>query len=314
MLHTLKSRKVTGSLKLVPNTNLIEVDIPLSGSSGEGFLRLWQPGQHAYLSLAGHPLSRTFRSNPFSVASIPSTDGQLRFVARILDGNTALLAREANSTKLTRHFAVEGPYGVSDHSESLLQCDRVLFVAGGVGGTFIVPLYRQLLADLSPSKGSSRRQKVTFLWIARQMADVTWALPKSSNDREGFSERLKIYLTGASARDGTSSGGNVANVEDNHRNQAYAETADGIELEERKNLLSGESDGVIEDGRNGLAVHAGRPDLKKIVDDILSHGTSEKIAVFVCGPKNLSRSLRRELRRWGANGRDISYWEEEFSL
>ena len=295
----LKSERISATLKLLPNTNLVEMNIAVHEKSNKARTHHWQPGQHGYVSLPGQ---RILRSNPFSVASLQHTDGQLRFVARILDGNTAVLARAAESAKVTRQLKIEGPYGVSSHSEKLLNYDRVLFVAGGVGGTFMVPLYRQLLADLSPSKGSRRRQKVAFLWIARSVADLAWALPEDNGDREGIIERLKVYVTGESS-------GNLA-----HATQTSAETNEGIEMEERKNLLSEESNDLHEKAESGLSVTAGRPDLKRLVDETFSQNVSDRVAVLVCGPKTLSRSLRRELRRWGEKGRDIWYWEEEFAL
>jgi hypothetical protein len=127
----------TGKIAQVQGTDLVDISVPLNGKA-----TAWQPGQHAYLSLKGHPLLRSFRSNPFTVASVPSVDGQLRFVARILDGNTAKLARTREQS-----VSIEGPYGLTTHADALLGYDRILFVAGGVGATFIVPLYRQLLAD-----------------------------------------------------------------------------------------------------------------------------------------------------------------------
>ena len=298
-----------GAIKLVPDTSLVEITVP---SMEQPDLRHWAPGQHAYLSLAGNPASRTFRSNPFSVASIPSVDGHLRFYARILDGNTARLARQANSTNVKYDLTIEGPYGVSTHSNKLLQCDRVLFVAGGVGATFIAPLCRQLLADLSPSKGSYRRQKVTFVWTARSTSDITWALPEDPKEREGFLERLNVYVTGASGP-GTI-GEALGNLEDQ---PSYAEGEEGIELEERKNLLSGgDGSGSPSEkaGNTELSVSVGRPDWKRVVDHTFSHSSTEKVAVIVCGPKGLNQSLRKELGRWIRAGRDIWFWEEVFAL
>ena len=320
LLRSWKSKTYFGVVKRVPNTDLVEVSVQ---APDKEVLRRWQPGQHAYLSLAGHSLSRTFRSNPFSVASIPSIDGDLRFIARILDGNTKALASHANATDRRQKLTVEGPYGVQSHSDRLLQYDRVLLVAGGVGATFIVPLYRQLLADLSPSKGSYRRQKVSFLWAARDMADVTWAVPNDARDREGFVERMEVFLTGGGAAtgaavptvgEGLAAGGDEE--EEETKLAAYAETEEGIELEERRNLLSSDKANGSARQKNAVAMrtHAGRPDLKRLVDQTFSHGSTEKVAVLVCGPRGLSESLRMELGKWVGKGREVWLWEESFAL
>ena len=309
MSRKLHTRTVAGTLKMLPATNFIEIEIPITAESGH--LRRFSPGQHAYLSLAGHTTWKTtFKSNPFSVSSIPIVDGNVSFYARILDGNTAQLAQQASAASLKHQLTVEGPYGVRDHSENLLQYNRVLFVAGGVGATFIVPLYRQLLADLSPSRGSYRRQKVSYVWVAKSMDDVEWALPEETKEREGFVERLKVYITRAS-----DSSGLLRETESEHANVGYAEQDEGIELEERQNLLSLETNGSI-DAKGGpeLAAYAGRPDLKRLIDQTFSHGSSEKVAVFVCGPNDLNQRVRREVGSWVGRGRDVWFWEETFAL
>lgn len=263
------SKRVHGTLRALPNTNLIEIKIPLPGSSEEKYLRRWEAAQHAYLSLPGQALSRTFRSNPFSITSTPSTDGQLRFVARVLDGNTARLAHEANAPVSMRQLTIEGPYGLRNHSQNLLQYDRILFVAGGIGGTFIVPLYRQLLADLSPSKGSYRRQKVTLVWVAGTITDVHWALPENKTEREGFVDRMKVFITKSNAEYSVTSNGSATASMQDHRDQGFDESEDGIELEERKNLLSDGLGSRTEKDARGLSISAGRPNLKRIVGSTL---------------------------------------------
>ncbi|EME87388.1 uncharacterized protein MYCFIDRAFT_108114, partial [Pseudocercospora fijiensis CIRAD86] len=306
-LRFISTRSHDASIKQV-SENLVEISIPLAKGAGR-----WQPGQHAYVSLRGNPALRTFRSNPFTVASLPPIDGKLRFLARILDGNTAKLVRNSPGSKVS----VEGPYGVATHGAALLSCDRVLFVAGGVGATFIVPLYRQLLSDLSPSKGSYRRQKVSFLWVARSMADVSWAVPADS-EKEGFTERLTVFLTQDSEGHATttSDGFAIGGDEDDG-----APGEEGIELEERKNLLAEGGDekkgGVNAGGdnaTNGLSLRVGRPDVAQAVQDVFTQGRTERVGVVVCGPRGLSRNVRKEVGRWVKQGRDVWFWEEVFGL
>ncbi|KAJ8606341.1 hypothetical protein MRB53_041010 [Persea americana] len=141
------------TIAVSPTTNLVEITVPrLSATQALG----WHAGQHAYISDATvSPFLRPFRTaNPFTVSSVPSADnGKLAFVARIFDGYTAKMVQQTRSaaTETRVPLLVEGPYGLAHHSHTLLSAQRVLFVAGSVGATFIVPLYRQLLADLSPS-------------------------------------------------------------------------------------------------------------------------------------------------------------------
>lgn len=284
-----------GTIRLIPNTRLIEIVVRPSRET----LRKWLPGQHAYVSLAGHPFLRTFKSNPFTIASLPSIDGDIRIVAKVLDGNTAKLARSAtndrksHNTSGPQNVSLEGPYGVPSHSDRLLQYDRILFVAGGVGATFVLPLYRQLLADLSPSSGSYRRQKVDCVWVARESAEVAWAMPEEMKEREAFRERLTVFLTGRGAG---------------------REDDGGIELQERDTLLAS---GDGEDGevsRPELDAHVGRPDLRDIVDRTLARGMAEKVAVVACGPAGVTDSLRRAVGRHVEQGREVWFWAERFAF
>lgn len=290
-----------GTLRLIPNTQLLEIVIHPPKET----LSNWSPGQHVYVSLASHPLLRTFKSNPFTIASLPSHDGEIRIVAQILDGNTAKLAQNATGNvhhhQKTHHptspqrLSLEGPYGLTTHSDRLLQSDRILFVAGGVGATFIVPLYRQLLADLSPSPGSYRRGKVAFVWVVRERGEVAWAIPQEAREREAFGERVGVFVTGRGAGRG--------------------DDDEGVELQERETLLAaGDGGGGGEAAGLGVDVQRGRPDLRAIVDRTFAHGSGEKVAVVVCGPAGLNESLRRAVGRHVRQGREVWYWAEKFAF
>lgn len=303
ILRFIATTTQAGTITPITGANLLDITIPLNKA------KTWQPGQHAYISLSGHPLLRTFRSNPFTIASIPSLDNQARFIARILDGNTAKLARNKSfSPKLS----IEGPYGLASHADNLLQYDRILFVAGGVGATFIVPLYRQLLSDLSPGKGSYRRQKVNFLWVARSMADVSWAVPADEKEKEDFAERLRVYITKDTEGIASSSNGGEFVIGEEERDVPGEE---GIELEDQKKpfMASGNGNGE-KTASSGLSVTAGRPGLTRVVEQVFSQSSSERVAVLVCGPRSLSQGVRRDVGRWVRRGREVWFHVEEFGM
>lgn len=311
LLRVFNTETLSGTVKLLPNSSLVEINIPLPKAALGKQRSKWQPGQHAYVSLASHPFLRTFRSNPLTLASIPATDGSFRFVARVLDGNTAKLAQHAIARESsTQTMSVEGPYGVATHADKLLEYDRVLLVAGGIGATFLVPLYRQLLTDLSPSKGSYRRQRVSFSWVARSKSDVTWALPSDPKEREGFVERLDVHLTGSSTDSSAVNPSSGAGTMSQESTTAYGEPEDGLELEEHKELLSKEQD---EDGGADFIPLSGRPSIAEVVGRAFAHGSTEKVAVVVCGPRSLNQASRREVGRYIARGRNVWFWEERFS-
>lgn len=313
LLRWSSASNLRGSLRSIPNTSLVEIVVSTNASgASKRLINSLHPGQHAYVSLAGSSFLRTLRSNPFTVASIPSMDGHIKFVARALNGNTKKLLSNAEKDTTNIDMTVEGSYGVDIHQDRLMQYDRVLFIAGGVGATFVVPLYRQLLADLSPGKGSHRRQKVSFVWIARSKSEITWALPADQREKEGFIERLKICLTGSND-EGTNS---VMDYDEDFQGVAVNETEDGIELEEQKQLLSNiaQNDNDSTAGTGDLPIYAGRPDLRRLVHQVFSHGSNERVAIVVCGPKGLSQNLRREIAPWVKRGREVWFHDESFSL
>lgn len=305
LLRTLATATHNATLKLLPGTNLLEITLQTS--------KTFQPGQHAYLSLPGNPLLRTLNSNPFTLAVLPTLSTGLKFLARVRSGNTTNLARLASkstpdSIQNQQRLKLEGPYGLPTHSEKLLSYPRVLFVAGGAGGTFIAPLYRHLLADLSPGKGSYRRGKVSFVWVVKGLGDVGWALPEplDTGEREGFVERLRVFVTSAGGGPAVRGGGLGVS----------GGGEEGFELEEREGLLPAEGDGDADKvGSKDLVVHTGRPDLKRVASETFSHGSDERVAVVVCGPSGLSEALRREVRPWVMeHGRDVWFWDEAFGL
>lgn len=322
LLRGFSERTVAGTVVLVPGTNdMLEIKIDVSNMTGnqktkKKSLLSWQPGQHIYMSVRRNSFSRPLLSkNPFTISSLPSTDGNLTLVARIMDGNTATLARAAKGG--TVPLTIEGPYGLITHAVELLSYNKVLFIAGGVGATFIMPLYRTLLRDLSPSAGSRRRQGVSFIWAVRDEAEANWAIPTdNAAEMEGMRDRLQLFVTR-----GTSAAKFVVD-EETDADEADAgtqevqiggnvEDEDGVELDRllpTSDIKDKETQGQAWD------MQYGRPDLKAIVDETLAATSpQDRVAVFVCGPRSMTRSVRKEVKRWIAT-RDVWYWNEEFGL
>ncbi|THZ27431.1 hypothetical protein D6C89_03207 [Aureobasidium pullulans] len=301
VLRILNEHKVEGSLTMVSGTsNLLEINIPISAKSKTKSIMHWLPGQHVYASLANGPVyTRSLKSrSPFTIASLPSEDGNLKLVARVLDGNTAALAKAATEgatgKSTSMPLILEGPYGLSTHSNTLLGYNRVLFIAGGVGATFIVPLYRTLLKDLSPSPGSRRRQNVAFVWAVRDEAETNWAVPEDEQEKKGMQERMTVYATRSGRMD-----------EDEQKTN---EMDEGIEMER---LLPS---GGMDSSAQGWQINHGRPDLGEMVDRAFSHTREDtKVAVLVCGPRSMADEVRIKSSKW-VGKRDIWLHVEAFGL
>lgn len=292
-----------GTVKLIPGTNLVQVRIPLSG---EDPASKWKPGQHVYLSrpsgksynlsASGQFALRT-KTNPFTVASIPAKDKELLLVSRTLDGNTKHLAALAQSlsTGLDEapviELALEGPYGASTRLPDFSDFDKILFVAGGVGATFILPIYRNFIG--SSGLGSLGGSGIRFVWAVRKLADAQWAFPidegEGGADSPSHGSAVEVFVTRPLGPD-LRRGDLGEEMEMGEDNQPL--------LMEEQQLQS----------RKGVLLRFHRPKVSAIVDDAFSHATS--VAVIVCGPKGLSEQVRDSVEPWVRNGCEV-YWHDE---
>jgi hypothetical protein len=125
-----------------------------------------------------------------------------------------------------------------------------------------------------------------MVWAVRTAGDATWAVTGSGKSLLE-DENVQVFLTGDVVPDeeGSGSGGDVEMVT--------------LGRERRK-------------GR-GVASEIGgrrRPDLKRIVDGVFEKGVEERVAVLVCGPEEMGRSLREAVGVWVRRGR-VVWWHKE---
>jgi ferredoxin-NADP reductase len=296
VLRTWNTRKYSGTLSVLPGTNLVQVTVPLSGPT-----KRWRPGQHVYLhppSSSDSKLPSRLRTNPFTIASLPKKDGQLVLVARTLNGNTRSLASLARSVEIAGRddsipLTIEGPYGISVYLPDFATFDRIILVAGGVGATFIVPLWRHIL-DSRRNGHMPKDGDIRFIWSVRKLAETSWAFPPHARAKVAGAdgEEKEVYVTGVK--------GGIANG-----------SSDTIELAETDTLVDADDERQLLD--QGIVVKHNRPDLREIVDEAFS-GHVGKVAVLVCGPVGMGRQLRHEVGRWVKRGKDIYYHAEIFGF
>ncbi|KAL8729744.1 MAG: hypothetical protein Q9166_004573 [cf. Caloplaca sp. 2 TL-2023] len=301
------------TLTKIPGTkNLLSLTIPLTPTLAK---KHFSPGQHIYLTLhhpPSSPLSK-LRLNPFTIANLPHKDGHFRLVLRALDGTTRTLSNiipPAASTATTP-LAIEGPYGFAANFPDFLAFDGVLFVAGGVGATFTVPIFRNLV-DQGVGRGNVR-----FVWSVARVQDAAWAF-EYLRDEQGLG--IELYETGARTE--------VASLDGSNGRKGEDDKGHGIELQERTGLMNDVETSEDGDGDLGSSSEAasnlppnvkiaqGRPNLSAIVDEVFSAQTGEaspaKVAVMVCGPADMGAALRREVGVWIGRGRDVWWHNEEF--
>lgn len=288
----------TADASIVPihGSDLIKIVAPLAPQRVSRFRE--KPGTHVYLNIppASRPSSGTFSPksyifecifNPFTVASIADDPAALTLVARCRNGPmTQNLARLAHiSTPGTRFpLSIEGPYGSAAHLPNLTgpDFDQVLLVAGGVGATFILPLYRSFLND-------NPEARVHMVWAIRTASDATW--PVTGTAENIFDDnRIQLFLTGDMFEGETDAG------------------VSGTETNEIEMTQISRSQAKLSSGWNQR-----RPDLQKIVDDTFKRGVEERVAVVVCGPEAMASELRKHVGTWVRKGRRVFWHNESFA-
>ncbi|EFX00918.1 ferric reductase-like protein [Grosmannia clavigera kw1407] len=177
------------------------------------------------------------------------------------------------------HLSIDGPYGAAAHFPDLSaqQFDHVLLVAGGVGATFVVPIYRALVHDGSPSPSP----KVDLVWAVRTACDATWAVVSGQDGSNILADpNVHIFLTGGRQEN---NGGDAAS---------------DMELSSLRHRPTAGSHG--------------RPDFRPIVDNLFHRGAETRVAVIVCGPRAMVRDLRAVVGLWVQRGRSIWWHDEAF--
>lgn len=284
----------------VPHTKLVKIRVPVPQSKIQRFRDA--PGQHVYLQIppestppySSSPSLYELLYNPFTIASASNTEVTL--VLRALHGpTTKALEHLSHLSKAHPPLNIEGPIGSSRHFPNLAaDYDRILLVAGGVGSTFILPIYQHVRDQLVAEARSPDR--VTMIWSMRSSSEALWAIDSSSQatseSEEGTSiqddENVEIFVTG----------------HDSHHGHNEPEPEDGsVEMSE----LTRKEDEA------GVKVTArDRPDLGRIVDGVFRKGEEERVAILVCGPKEMARELRRDVGRWVGKGREVWFHDESF--
>ncbi|XP_044717228.1 ferric reductase like transmembrane component domain-containing protein [Hirsutella rhossiliensis] len=272
------------TVEIIPGTNLVKA----------------VPGAHIYLNVPSASRINAksglfdFLFNPFTVASVDDHHGTITLVARVRNGPMTLLLSQfaalspvppAEARRIP--LAIEGPYGtMGKHFHDLLGwgAARILLVAGGVGATFALPVYRAIQQELPSTK-------VQLVWAIRSAGDATWAVSSGGNNGEDRSmlddDNVHIFLTG--------------DVDVTDGPESVPPGAGAVEMD----ALSRET--VLAAGRNRR-----RPELNKIVDSTFRQGLEEPVAVLVCGPAEMAREVRRCVRPWAMRGRKVWWHSESF--
>jgi ferredoxin-NADP reductase len=286
------------TLEIIPGTNLIKIAAKVPQPTVNKFRD--HPASHVYMSIppAARPSSNPvsagnlvfeFMYNPFTVASVNEESREITLVARRLGGPvTQVLGKfaAANSTKIPLN--IEGPFGLTKHFPSLVagEFDQVLLFAGGVGGTFIVPLYQHII-------GENPGARVKMIWTVREAAEATW--PASGTEKSIIDDdRIELFLTGS-----------ILSDDDEAGSSSTGSSSSGSEIEMNRLHNDRKRNKYTSSDNNRK-----RPDLQKIVDDAFRYNPAERIAVLVCGPDSMAQELRGYVGEWVKKGRSV-WWHNE---
>lgn len=184
--------------------------------------RKWEAGQHVILSC--HSIA-PLQSHPFTIASLPQ-DGKMEFLVKSKSGGSRQFLRHAEKQQvipLTSDRAhktcmstvyIEGPYG---NLRPLRQFDSVILIAGSSGGTFTVPLMRDIVyswkandqrhvpASRLPAASGAATRRIRFIWVikskeqlgwfATQLASVAEDVDQLNGSGHEFQVDMSIYVT-----------------------------------------------------------------------------------------------------------------------
>ncbi|KAG2112970.1 ferric reductase like transmembrane component-domain-containing protein [Suillus discolor] len=261
----------------------------------------WSPGQAAYLIMPSVS-TLPFEAHPFTIASFDSsllstaeTEDQsgggenhetqvlgssnslwkeLVFLVNVHGGFTKKL-KEVAATKGTVKVFVDGPYGPS---VDLGSYDTSVFVAGGSGISYTVPVLLSVIEQVRKGKSSCKR--VVFIWSIRQAGYVRWieeALIKAVQlAPPSLTVSIRIFNTGSPSM-----------------TQSMEEVSGLPNITEK--IVTFEPTSSMLLSLRGVKMESGRSDLDALLKEEVSMA-SGRMSVSVCGSYGIARAVRHALR------------------
>ncbi|KAJ7164444.1 hypothetical protein C8R46DRAFT_1099538 [Mycena filopes] len=227
----------------------------------------WAAGQHVFVRFLLGPLHWA-TAHPFTIANAPSVDTaaagggetgnpHIDLVLRARGGITRALERAARGStgEVSLQVFVDGPYGHGGLAQDLRRFSRVLFLAGGSGASFTIPLFVDLMRSQAMRAVGAKTQ---FVVAVRDTSSFGWlekaleALPAPEGSdvvRQTHVTRHQIAKVDPEKGDAASEGG----------------------------------------GELGAQLH-GRPDLRALVHAMCM--TPGRVAVVACGPAEFAHDIR----------------------
>nr|GAT45604.1 predicted protein [Mycena chlorophos] len=277
----------------------------------------WQPGQSMYLTLVGASATSVLESHPFTIANVPGwaallgdegksadvaagaaalSNKKLLFIFRVRTGFTrrlrdAVLASEDGGPQAASFRAfLDGPYSSPPVVRGY---ERVLFICGGSGVSFALPLFLDLVhaATLSQNVCCTR---VVFVWAIRDREQIDWiadtlvrALTAVDVEAaQGLDVEVRVHVT--------------KSVEYTQATEPLA-----VDLEQSETEKDKERDASVDDSVGttrerllslpDVSLVEGRPNLDEIVRGEIASMYGGSIGINVCGTTELATGVRNAL-------------------
>jgi len=274
--------------------------------------KVTSPGLHMVLTV---PTISLLRHHPFTIESTV-TDHKMRFVVQKRDGFTKQLADQPfNSDKL--QMILDGPFGAAGTFPPFKNFEQVVFISGGVGATFTLPLWLHMH---NTSSAKNNKPKTRFIWSVKSLQDMQWAIDELTTVPKC---QIQIHVTQTSQKPDSSS--------------SSMESKEDIELTDnevsRQRLLSANDDDGEDDNDDSkgtldsndrmtsmdelkeqlpsATVSLGRPNLMELLNETTLLSKKGNVAVLVCGPIGLNQSVKAVIEKYREPER-VWFWSESF--
>ncbi|KAJ7073812.1 ferric reductase NAD binding domain-containing protein [Mycena amicta] len=337
--HTPKRITSRATVSVLPNPGFVRILVEAP------HYMVWQPAQSMYLTLVGAYTTSITESHPFTIANVPGwgalldeteekketgsseevqtnpsaaalSNKKLLFILRVRTGFTRRLRDSVLSTPdenailpNSKSFPafLDGPYSSPPDVRGF---DSVLFVCGGSGVSFALPLFLDILHAASQGKNPCC-SRVVFVWAIRDRDQVDWITDtlvraltalRAGTDLQELDIDVRVHVT-ASAEYTQST------------EPVDAETEAGV-VDQKERETDSEKQSSLEDpaptttqqrlwGLSGVQLIHGRPDLDVIVSSEIARMRGGAISINVCGTTELTTSVRYALSNPVVRFRDV---------
>ncbi|KAH6679077.1 ferric reductase [Halenospora varia] len=260
--HTNPSHRA--HLSILPDQTLhISIPTPMT----------WAPGQHVFLRFRGVGI-HALATHPFTICSLPSSQ-QMEFLVKVRGGITSRLAKLAENGASVP-VSIDGPYGSAVVAEKLKGFEKVLLVAGGSGAGYLLPFVESL---------ASAGKAVQVVLAVRHRESATWfseVMEKIMGFEEKGGVRVEIHVTddapGHKSEEVVHDASSAETpTPDTH---SAAEDIEKVATNSKTKPLH-----QAHSSRTTIIEGNGRPQLRKVIEDLTAGG--ESVGIAACGPAGM---------------------------